>query len=154
MGWMAIRGARRRRAVDRSFVLSDHADWDGLLSAIYSTEYENVITTHGYTDIFVHLNGLGLNACLKKQNMNKKLQKQKSKVRKFSSLIKTLDSTNKTNLKVEALSNYFLQSSKGYVMGINNVSRRPKRPMTTKLLRQWASEESNLPQWLLKNRTT
>ena len=66
-GWMAIRGARRRRAVDRSFVLSDHADWDGLLSAIYSTECENVITTHGYTDIFArYLNGLGLNAVSEK----------------------------------------------------------------------------------------
>ena len=32
-------------------------------------------------------------------------------MRKFARLIKTLDSTNKTNLKVEALSNYFLKSS-------------------------------------------
>ncbi|HLM01390.1 MAG TPA: ligase-associated DNA damage response exonuclease, partial [Pyrinomonadaceae bacterium] len=29
-GWMRIRGARRRRAVDRGFILSDHADWDEL----------------------------------------------------------------------------------------------------------------------------
>ena len=66
-GWMAIRGARRRRAVDKSFVLSDHADWDGLLSAIYSTECENVITTHGYTDIFAkYLNEKGLNAMSEK----------------------------------------------------------------------------------------
>ena len=66
-GWMAIRGARRRRAVDRSFVLSDHADWEGLLSAIYSTECENVITTHGYTDIFAkYLNEKGLNAMSEK----------------------------------------------------------------------------------------
>tara|TARA_B100000614_G_scaffold41834_1_gene34648 strand:+ start:401 stop:1402 length:1002 start_codon:yes stop_codon:yes gene_type:complete len=66
-GWMAIRGARRRRAVDRSFVLSDHADWDGLLSAINSTECENVITTHGYTDIFAkYLNEQGLNALSEK----------------------------------------------------------------------------------------
>ena len=66
-GWMAIRGARRRRAVDRSFVLSDHADWEGLLSAIYSTECENVITTHGYTDIFAkYLNEQGLNAMSEK----------------------------------------------------------------------------------------
>ena len=66
-GWMAIRGARRRRAVDRSFVLSDHADWEGLLSAIYSTECENVITTHGYTDIFAkYLNEKGLNAISEK----------------------------------------------------------------------------------------
>ena len=66
-GWMAIRGARRRRAVDRSFILSDHADWDGLLSAINSTECENVITTHGYTDIFAkYLNEQGLNALSEK----------------------------------------------------------------------------------------
>ena len=66
-GWMAVRGARRRRAVDRSFVLSDHADWEGLLSAIYSTECENVITTHGYTDIFAkYLNEKGLNAMSEK----------------------------------------------------------------------------------------
>ena len=51
-GWMAFRGARRRRAVGRAFVLSDHADWNGLLSAIKATECENVITTHGYTDLF------------------------------------------------------------------------------------------------------
>ena len=31
-------------------------------------------------------------------------------MRKFASLIKTIDSTNKTNLKVEALSNYFLKN--------------------------------------------
>ena len=53
--------------MDRSFVLSDHADWDGLLSAINSTECENVITTHGYTDIFAkYLNEQGLNALSEK----------------------------------------------------------------------------------------
>ena len=30
-GWMRLRGARRRRAVDRGFILSDHADWNGRL---------------------------------------------------------------------------------------------------------------------------
>jgi putative mRNA 3-end processing factor len=33
-------------------VISDHADWPGLLSAIRSTEAENIYVTHGYTDIF------------------------------------------------------------------------------------------------------
>ena len=62
-GWMAFRGARRRRAVDRAFVLSDHADWKGLLSAIKATGCENVITTHGYTEIFAqYLNEQGWNA--------------------------------------------------------------------------------------------
>lgn len=50
-GWMRIRGARRRRAVDRGFVLSDHADWPGLLQAIAATGAETVLVTHGYTAV-------------------------------------------------------------------------------------------------------
>lgn len=48
-GWMQIRGARRRRGVDRGFVLSDHADWPALLTAIEATGAERVIVTHGNT---------------------------------------------------------------------------------------------------------
>ena len=51
-GWMAFRGARRRRAIDKGFVLSDHCDWDGLLEAIKATGAEKIICTHGYTEIF------------------------------------------------------------------------------------------------------
>ena len=51
-GWMNMRGPRRRRSVDRGFVLSDHADWEGLNTAIKATECEKVIVTHGYTNIF------------------------------------------------------------------------------------------------------
>lgn len=51
-GWMQLRGARRRRAVDRGFVLSDHADWEGLNQAIKATGAERIFVTHGYTDIF------------------------------------------------------------------------------------------------------
>ncbi len=47
-GWMRIRGTRRRRAIDQGFVLSDHADWPGLLSAIDATGAERVMVTHGY----------------------------------------------------------------------------------------------------------
>jgi putative mRNA 3-end processing factor len=46
-GWMQLRGARRRRAVDRGFVVSDHADWPGLRSAIAATGAQRVIVTHG-----------------------------------------------------------------------------------------------------------
>jgi putative mRNA 3-end processing factor len=46
-GWMRIRGVRRRRGYDRGFVLSDHADWPGLLTAIRETRAENVLITHG-----------------------------------------------------------------------------------------------------------
>ncbi len=52
-GWMQLRGARRRRGVDRGFVLSDHADWPGLMQAIEATGAQRVIATHGYSNILV-----------------------------------------------------------------------------------------------------
>lgn len=62
-GWMTFRGARRRRAIDKGFVLSDHCDWSGLLSSIKETGAEKVICTHGYTDIFSrYLQELGYDA--------------------------------------------------------------------------------------------
>lgn len=51
-GWMAFRGARRRRAIDKGFVLSDHCDWQGLLESIQATGAEKIICTHGYSEIF------------------------------------------------------------------------------------------------------
>jgi len=51
-GWMALRGVRRRRGVDRGFVLSDHCDWTELNEAIAATGAERVYVTHGYTEIF------------------------------------------------------------------------------------------------------
>ena len=50
-GWMQIRGTRRRRAIDRGFVLSDHADWPGLLAAVRATGAEQVWVTHGYAPV-------------------------------------------------------------------------------------------------------
>lgn len=52
-GWMQIRGARRRRALDRGFPLSDHADWPSLLDTIRATGASNVWVTHGYRDPLV-----------------------------------------------------------------------------------------------------
>lgn len=46
-GWMQVRGQRRRRGVDQGFVLSDHADWPGLLQAIAATGAEHIRVTHG-----------------------------------------------------------------------------------------------------------
>lgn len=51
-GWMSLRGAKRRRNMDRGFVLSDHADWNGLNSAITQTGAKKVYVTHGYTEVF------------------------------------------------------------------------------------------------------
>jgi putative mRNA 3-end processing factor len=62
-GWMAFRGARRRRAIDKGFVLSDHCDWPGLLESIKATGAEKIISTHGYSDIFsTYLRELGYDA--------------------------------------------------------------------------------------------
>ena len=62
-GWMQLRGARRRRSVDRGFVLSDHADWPGLQRAISATGAQRVIVTHGYEAVMVRwLSERGLQA--------------------------------------------------------------------------------------------
>ena len=70
----------------------------------------------------------------------------------FSQLIKTLDSTNKTNVKVQALANYFLMATdKDKVWTIAILShRRPPRPVNTTLLREWASELAKIPLWLFE----
>jgi putative mRNA 3-end processing factor len=47
-GWMLIRGNRRRRSLSRGFVLSDHADWNGLQEAIKATGAQDIRVTHGY----------------------------------------------------------------------------------------------------------
>jgi putative mRNA 3-end processing factor len=52
-GWMAVRGTRRRRAVDRGFAISDHVDWPSLLGAIDATGAEHVWATHGSTGVLV-----------------------------------------------------------------------------------------------------
>ncbi|MEO5571141.1 MAG: ligase-associated DNA damage response exonuclease [Bacteroidia bacterium] len=51
-GWMLVRGAKNRRAIDQGFVLSDHADWNDLNTAIKNTGAEKVFVTHGYTSVF------------------------------------------------------------------------------------------------------
>lgn len=59
-GWMAVRGARRRRSIDRGFVLSDHVDWISLLKAIELCDPETVWATHGYSAVvarYVEENG-------------------------------------------------------------------------------------------------
>jgi putative mRNA 3-end processing factor len=62
-GWMRVRGARRRRGVDRGFVMSDHADWPGLLRAITATGAPRVIVTHGQVAVLVRwLSEQGLQA--------------------------------------------------------------------------------------------
>jgi len=62
-GWMTVRGARRRRSVDRGFTLSDHADWPDLHQAIRDTGASRVLVTHGSTAVMVRrLQEQGLDA--------------------------------------------------------------------------------------------
>lgn len=62
-GWMQIRGNRRWKAVDAGFAVSDHADWNGLLSAVKASEAEKVYVTHGSQATFSkYLNEIGIAA--------------------------------------------------------------------------------------------
>jgi len=62
-GWMQVRGNVRRRNADAGFALSDHADWNGLLSAVKATGAEKVFVTHGFQAAFSrYLNEIGIEA--------------------------------------------------------------------------------------------
>ena len=62
-GWMALRGVRRRRAADRGFVMSDHADWTGSTRRSTPRGRSGCVVTHGYTSIFARwLRERGLDA--------------------------------------------------------------------------------------------
>ena len=50
-GWMAVRGARRRKGYERGFVLSDHADWQGLIRTVKESGAQRVYVTHGQNDV-------------------------------------------------------------------------------------------------------
>ncbi|MFB9078850.1 ATP-dependent DNA ligase [Flavobacterium procerum] len=73
-------------------------------------------------------------------------------MKNFAQLIKTLDSSNKTNVKVDALTTYFKNASpedKVWTIAILS-HRRPPRPVNTTLLRLWANELANIPLWLFE----
>jgi putative mRNA 3-end processing factor len=62
-GWMTVRGVRRRRGVETGFVVSDHADFPGLLSAIEASGASRVLVTHGFSDVLArYLREQGLDA--------------------------------------------------------------------------------------------
>ncbi|MGC6483632.1 MAG: ligase-associated DNA damage response exonuclease [Synechococcus sp.] len=50
-GWMAVRGARRRKGYERGFVLSDHTDWQGLIRTVKESRAKQVYVTHGQNDV-------------------------------------------------------------------------------------------------------
>jgi len=73
-------------------------------------------------------------------------------MRTFLQLYKTLDSTTKTSIKQKALVRFFVESDdEDKVWAIALFShKRPKRAVTTTLLRKWAAEESGIPLWLFE----
>lgn len=62
-GWMLLRGNRRRRNMQRGFVISDHADWQELVDTITESGAQRVLATHGNTDALIpYLQSLGIQA--------------------------------------------------------------------------------------------
>jgi putative mRNA 3-end processing factor len=48
---MAVRGARRRRGYGKGFVMSDHADWAGLMQSVRESQAQQVYVTHGQSSV-------------------------------------------------------------------------------------------------------
>lgn len=73
-------------------------------------------------------------------------------MKRFAQLFRSLDETNKTTAKVEALAGYFRDApGRDKVWTIALLShRRPRRVVNTRLLREWAAEEAGLPGWLFE----
>jgi len=70
----------------------------------------------------------------------------------FVQLFEAIDSTTKTSVKVAAMLDYFRtakESDKLFAMAILT-GNKPKRPIRTTDLRVWASEEANIPLWLIE----
>jgi len=73
-------------------------------------------------------------------------------MKEFARLFTALDQTNSTLKKVAALKDYFGRVSdedKLWTIAILS-SRRPKRTVTTRQLREWAAKLSGIPDWLFE----
>lgn len=71
----------------------------------------------------------------------------------FSALITELDQTTKTNARLTALTHYFEKAPEKDILWAVALftGRRPKRPVTTTKLREWAAETAGLPLWLFED---
>lgn len=56
-GWMRVRARARQRGIELPLVISDHADWDGLIASVKSTGCQELWVTHGAEDALVHWAG-------------------------------------------------------------------------------------------------
>lgn len=70
----------------------------------------------------------------------------------FSELISALEDTNKTNTKIEAIIRYLEaapETDRLWFLALFT-GKRPKRPVNTALLKEWALEITGLPLWLFQ----
>ena len=158
-GWMRVRGARRRRAVDRGFVLSDHVDWPSILSAVEATGATRVWVTHGTREPLVRwLTERGIDAQCRRQSMEGRgghgpggsRRRGDHGVKAFARLFSAIDETMRTNEKVDAMVDYFRSAEPAdaawavwFLSG-----GRPKRLIPVRRLAAWAMEETDVPDWL------
>jgi DNA ligase-1 len=71
-------------------------------------------------------------------------------MREFAALYQALDETNRTTGKIKALKEYFEQAEPedaAWTLALFT-SRRPKRPVSTTKVREWAREKAGLSEWL------
>ncbi|MEM9834890.1 MAG: ATP-dependent DNA ligase [Bacteroidota bacterium] len=73
-------------------------------------------------------------------------------MKQFAALFQQLDQTTKINPKVEALAGYFkVASPRDQLWTIALLShRRPRRSVSSRLLREWASEYAQIDPWLFE----
>lgn len=73
-------------------------------------------------------------------------------MRTFATLVNALDSTNKTNLKLEAIDRFLHEADnddKLWFLALFT-GKRPKRNINTTLMKQWAIEVTAIPEWLFQ----
>ena len=73
-------------------------------------------------------------------------------MKRFAELFVQLDQTNKTNNKVGLIKSYFSEApDKDQLWTLAFFThKRPRRPVKSSLLRQWAAELAEVPDWLLE----
>ena len=73
-------------------------------------------------------------------------------MKQFAELFVQLDQTNKTNDKVALIKSYFSEAPEPDQLWTLAffTHKRPRRPVKSSLLRQWAAELAEIPDWLLE----
>lgn len=74
-------------------------------------------------------------------------------MKNFSQLVNDLDQTTKTNVRLKALVDYFGRANEADILWAIALftGRRPRRPVNTTKLREWAAEMAQVPLWLFED---